>query len=282
MAGTQSFRRYPHEDLPPARLPPPPPRHTRVSRSDNGIHEINATTAPPAGTSSLDQLLPPFLPEATPPCTLTSAISPGVDASHTPPPPIAEHEPGLLNGSYTVNDTSFTTRTKVHTGPSASSRYGLVALLHPGSPQTSISAETWTSMKHSNAASDICSPRSWGGFGKPAPLLTSTSVRLSIQFLHGNTPSAELAVWACNIPVGTMQCPFLLERDNWVRFAQRTHTTLPASPPNRPLANFLSPFPAPKAPQPSPTTSDQLPTPSTSSSPACTQFRFRLRRLLSR
>ena len=67
-----------------------------------------------------------------------------------------------------------------------------------------------------------------GRFWPTAPLLTSTSVRLSIQFLHGNTPSAQLAVWACIDPHGTMQHPVLLGRDSWMRFEQRTYTTTPS------------------------------------------------------
>ena len=89
-------------------------------------------------------------------------------------------------------------------------------------------------MKVNNAGSDVCErhvpPRSWGNFDKSAPLLTSTSVRLSIQFRHGDTPSAELAVWACIVPGGTMQHPVLLKRDSWMRFAKRTYTILPRQP----------------------------------------------------
>ena len=46
----------------------------------------------------------------------------------------AEHGPGLSNGIATVDEASFTTRIEVHNGPSASSRYGLEALLDIGSP----------------------------------------------------------------------------------------------------------------------------------------------------
>ena len=148
--------------------------------------------APPAGTSTLAQLLPPFLPGTTPACTLVSTVTPGLDSSGTPPPPIADHVPGLSNGMATVDDASFTTRIKVHSGPSASSSYGLISLLDTGSPQAFISTEAWARIKYHNAGSDACErhapPRSWGGFVKSTPLLTSTSVRLSIQFLHGDTP----------------------------------------------------------------------------------------------
>ena len=96
-------------------------------------------------------------------------------------------------------------------------------------------------MKYNNAGSDVCEqhtpPRSWGGFVRSAPLLTSTSVRRRIQFLHGDTPSAELAVWACIVPAGTMQHPFL--RHSWMRFAQRTYTILPRQP-SQPIFGELS------------------------------------------
>ena len=89
-------------------------------------------------------------------------------------------------------------------------------------------------MKYNNPGSDACErhapPRSWGGFGKSAPLLISTSVRLSVQFLHGDTPSAELAVLGCIVPVGTMQHLVLLGRDSWMHFAQRIYTILPRQP----------------------------------------------------
>lgn len=147
--------------------PPPPPvprRATRVFPSNNGIHEISATTPPPTATSALDQLLPPFLLEEAPSCTLVPAISPGVDPYFAPSPLIAECGPGLSSGIVTVGDTSFATRIQVHNGPSASNRYGLVALLDNGSPQTFNSADAWARMKHSNAASGTfkrhTSPRS--------------------------------------------------------------------------------------------------------------------------
>ena len=227
LAGTQPFRRHRHKDPPQL----DPSRPTRVSPSDNGSHEISATTPRPPVTSSLDQLLPHVLPVATSACILVSVIALGVDPFHTPLLSIAEHGPGLTNGVATVDDASFTTRIKVHSGPSASHRYRLVALLDTGSPQIFISAEVWACMKASNAASTICEqhapPRSRGDLGKSAPLLTSTSVRPNIQFLHGNTPSAELVVWACIVTHGTKQHPVLLGRDSWMRFDQRTYTILP-------------------------------------------------------
>ena len=56
--------------------PLPPCRSTRVSPSDNGIHETSATMAPPTGASVLDQLLHPFLAEKPPACALVSPLHP--------------------------------------------------------------------------------------------------------------------------------------------------------------------------------------------------------------
>ena len=202
LAGTQPVA-HPHEDPPPGCLPPstpvPPPRFSRFTLrkwvSRDQCNRSSSYRALHAGAPNAPIYL---LPEVTPPHTLVSAISSGAVLPPALPSLIAEHGPGLSSGVATVDDASFTIRIKVHIGPSASSRYGLVALLEAGSPQAFISAEAWACMKHSNAASDICekhvSPRSWGGFGKSAPLLTPIPVRSSLQFSHNSTPSAELAV----------------------------------------------------------------------------------------
>ena len=81
------------------RRPPPPSRSTRVSPSDNGINEISTTTPPPTATSPLDQLLPPFLPEAP-----TAYITPGLDPFLTPP----LLSPNIDLGSRTVSLPSMT------------------------------------------------------------------------------------------------------------------------------------------------------------------------------
>ena len=98
-------------------------------------------------------------------------------------------------------------------------------------------------MKFNNYESDACQgyapPRSWKGGGKLTPLLTSISVRFSIQFLHGDTPSAELAVWVSIVPAGTMQHPVLLGRDSWMRFVQETSTILPRQP-SQPIFGALT------------------------------------------
>lgn len=94
-----------------------------------------------------------------------------------------------------------------------------------------------------DAASDTCErhapPRSWGGLGKFASLLPSTSIRRSIELLHSNTPSAELAAWECIVTHGIMQHPVRLERASWMRFEQRTYTIMPRQP-SPPILGELS------------------------------------------
>lgn len=95
-----------------------------------------------------------------------------------------------------VDDASFTTLIKVHSGPTVTTRYRLVALLD-SSPQTFITAQAWLYENQRRSDGHLrtpCAPRSWGGFGENVPLLTSTSVRLSVQFLHGDISSVEVAV----------------------------------------------------------------------------------------
>ena len=51
--------------------------------------------------------------------------------------------------------------------------------------------------------------RSSGGFGKSPPLQTPTTVRLSIQLLHNDQPTASLAVWTYVVPSEAMPCSTL-------------------------------------------------------------------------
>ena len=82
-------------------------------------------------------------------------------------------------------------------------------------------------------------PRSWGGFGESLPLHTSTTVRLSVQLLHNNQPTASLAVWTYILPSEAMQHAVLLGRDSWMRFSERSYRTLPPRPSdNRVLGNL--------------------------------------------
>ena len=74
-----------------------------------------------------------------------------------PFPPLAKQGPSLLGGIYTVDDASFTTRIKFHSGPTATTRYHLIALPDTGSPQTFLAAEAWARMKTCGAATNITS-----------------------------------------------------------------------------------------------------------------------------
>ena len=50
--------------------------------------------------------------------------------------------------------------------------------------------------------------------GESLPLQTSTTVHLSIQFLHKDQPTASLVVWMYIVPSEAMQHAVLLDRDN--------------------------------------------------------------------
>ena len=89
-------------------------------------------------------------------------------------------------------------------------------------------------MVRSGAATTICETqtpsRSWGGFGESPPLQNSTAVRLSVQFLHNDQPTTSLAVWTYIVPSKAMQHAVLLGRDTWMRFSERSYSTLPPRP----------------------------------------------------
>ena len=112
--------------------------------------------------------------------------------------------------------------------------YSCVALLDNGSPQTFIRRDVLDRMRLVGTASAACerhcNPRSWGGFGESAPLRTSTSIRLSVQFFRDNEPTCSLAVWACVVPPSVMQYAVLLGRERWMRFNTRSYRTLPPRP----------------------------------------------------
>ena len=117
---------------------------------------------------------------------------------------VADLEPGdLVGGTVTPEDVSFTTKIATHRGGDAIAPYRCAALLDTGSPQTFIRRDVLDRMLLVGAASAgcerPCSPRSWGGFGESAPLRTSISIRLSIQFFHDNEPTCSLAVWALSL-----------------------------------------------------------------------------------
>ena len=72
-----------------------------------------------------------------------------------------------------------------------------------------------------------CAPRFWGGSGESAPLQTSTSIRLSVQFFPADEPTCSLVVWACVVPASVMQNEVLLGCDSGMRFNNRTYRFLP-------------------------------------------------------
>ena len=75
-----------------------------------------------------------------------------------------------------------------------------------------------------------CVLRSWGGVGESAPLPTSTSIRLSVQFFRDNEATCSVAVWACVVPPSVMQHVVLLGRESWMRFNTRSYRVLPPRP----------------------------------------------------
>ena len=87
-----------------------------------------------------------------------------------------------------------------------------------GYPQTFIRRDEFDRMLLVGAASAACerpcNHRSWGGIGESAPLQTSTSIRLSVQFFRDNEPTCSLEVWACVVPPSVMQHAVLLGRDS--------------------------------------------------------------------
>ena len=100
-------------------------------------------------------------------------VFPVMSAAHTGqhPPLFAEQGPCLVAGVVTMNDSSFTTKIKIHSGP-VGVQLDCVALLGTGSPQTFINTHALESIKRAGAASAICErhtpPRSWGG-GRQVP-----------------------------------------------------------------------------------------------------------------
>ncbi len=202
------------------------------SDHDEAVWTVSSDENPFSTVSS------PFAPHATHVPSDHDAsvwtVSPVDDPTRSVQPLIPEQGPGLVGGVITVDDKSYTTQIQTHCG-SATSTFGCVALLDTGSPQSFISARTWASMKASGAASAAfekrTQPRCWGGFGKSAPLQTSTMVRLSVQFLRKKCPTASLAVWAYLVDDSVMQHDVLLGHDSWMRFTERAYRTLPVRRP---------------------------------------------------
>lgn len=108
------------------------PPSARVFPSQTRIHAISDPPSTPTPIStSFDRRLPPNLPDATPACLYTpvSAVTSNADPSTPSPPILAEHGPCLSSGTVIVNDASFTVRTKLHSGPSGTSRYPPISFL---------------------------------------------------------------------------------------------------------------------------------------------------------
>ena len=180
-------------------ISPAPPRPRALARACPGPPTEFSTCFSDAPADSTPEVL---------------AVTPGA----VPSLALSEHGPCLVDGIITLDDASFTTKIAVHSGANAVARYGCVALLDNGSPQTFIRRDVLDRMLSVGAASVACerncAPRSWGGFGKSVPLQTSTSIRLSVHLFRADEPTCSLAVWACVVPPSVMQHAVLLGRDS--------------------------------------------------------------------
>ena len=193
-------------------ISPAPPRPRALARACLGLPTEFSTRFSDVSADSSPEVL---------------VVTPGV----VPSPALPEHGPCLVDGIITLDDASFTTKITVHNGANTLAPYGCVALLGTGSPQTFIRLDVLDRMLSVGAASVACerncAPRSWGGFGESAPPQSSTSIRLSVQFLRADEPTCSLAVWACVVPPWVMRHAVLLGRDSWMRFNNRTYRSLP-------------------------------------------------------
>ena len=187
-----------------AGAPPPyfsPARRFTRARSRSPFLEVNPSaqqSLPTCDTATAPSGYPAFSP-SVPPDQGGDVFSVTTPARHMAQnaQPLAEREPCLVPGYVARDHCTFTTKTKVHSGL-ASAQFDGVALLDTGSSQSFITRNAWERMARSGAATTICEtqtlPRSWGGFGKSPPLQTSITVRLSMQFVHNDQPTASLAV----------------------------------------------------------------------------------------
>ena len=157
--------------------------------SPDGIHEISPAPPRPLAMARACPGPPPefstyFSDAPADHSSEVLAISPGVHPSLS----LSEQGPCLVEGTITLDDAYFTTKIAIHSGAGALAPSGCVALLDTGSPQTFIRRDVLDRMLSVGAASLACeqkfASRSWGGFGVSAPLQTSTSIRLSVQFFR--------------------------------------------------------------------------------------------------
>lgn len=63
------------------------------------------------------------------------------------------------------------------------------------------------------SAAHLIADHGWSGFSESTPLRSNSSVRLSIQFSRGDTPTANVAVWAFFLPDRATAHPVLMVCD---------------------------------------------------------------------
>ena len=155
------------------------------------------------------------------------AVSPGVD----PVLALSEYGPYLVGGIVTLDDASLNMEIAVHGGANALVPVVACRSFDTSSAQTFIRRDVLDGIllvwEESVACKRTCALRSWGGFGEPAALQTSTSIRLSVRYFRADEPRCSLAVWAGEVPTSVMQHAVLLGGDSWVCFNKRYYRSLP-------------------------------------------------------
>ena len=69
------------------------------------------------------------------------------------PAPLLEHGPDLVGGTLLVDSNSYTTRVKLHSGPTATAQHSCIALLDSGSPASFINETVVQQMLEAGALS---------------------------------------------------------------------------------------------------------------------------------
>lgn len=151
--------------------------------------------------------------------------------------PLLEYGPDLVGGTLLVDSSNYTTRVKLHSGPSATSQLSCSALLDSRSPASFVSDSVVERMLDSGALSSRCirvsPPRNWlGWFWRWAASTNYSLRRLSVTFTNGDETTASLATWASVVPSATMAHPLLLGLDSFRRFTSRSFITLPEPGPD--------------------------------------------------
>ena len=212
--------------------PLPPDTARPVNHPSDPVFEVNPATRTRLNTAPIGEdphnailsaLIDSVPDDHAPEVLLT--YSPHIDKALIP-----EQGPGLVSGTVTIDDDTFTTLPSQTSGASAISPFRCHALLDTGSPQSFILQGAFDQMVATGAADEsyvrATTPRSWNSFGSQELLSTNRQARMTIQFYHNNTPSASLAVWMHIVSNRTMRCPLLLGRDSWMRFHTRSYQTL--------------------------------------------------------